>query len=374
MKNILYIMHVHWGWIKQRPQFIVEGLGTKNGFNITVAFPNSYRGETLKDFKSSQTLNYCELYRLPFGRFRIIRWLNTILYRIQLKKHIAKADIIWITHPWLYDWIKSFPINQVKLIYDCMDDALEAPKIKSNLTIRKQLYSLEEELINRSHIIFSSSNDLISKIAKRYGKNSDDIHLINNAINLKDSSDFFIDDMDDSSGTIQKIKKIELKKIIYIGTVAEWIDFDLIIKTLNTYSNLAYIFIGPKEADPTYHERMLFLPPVKHKEIFNIMKMADALVMPFVVSDFIKAVNPVKLYEYIYSCKPVIAVSYPETDKFSEFVYLYNNESEFMILNHKLSKDELEVKKQPSECIEYTRENTWDARLKIIEKVINEKS
>jgi hypothetical protein len=44
------------------------------------------------------------------------------------------------------------------------------------------------------------------------------------------------------------------------------------------------------------------------KEIKSIMAEADILFMPFQVTDLIQSVNPVKLYEYIYSNKASISV------------------------------------------------------------------
>ena len=47
------------------------------------------------------------------------------------------------------------------------------------------------------------------------------------------------------------------------------------------------------------------------------------LVMPFKLDDLVQAVNPVKLYEYVYSHKPAIAIHYAETEQFEQFVHLY---------------------------------------------------
>jgi len=38
--KILYLMHVDWEWIKQRPQFIAEGLS--KFYDVHVFFPVSY--------------------------------------------------------------------------------------------------------------------------------------------------------------------------------------------------------------------------------------------------------------------------------------------------------------------------------------------
>jgi hypothetical protein len=44
--------------------------------------------------------------------------------------------------------------------------------------------------------------------------------------------------------------------------------------------------------------------------------------MPFQVTDLIQSVNPVKLYEYIYSNKASISVRYDETELLKK-IYLF---------------------------------------------------
>ena len=60
------------------------------------------------------------------------------------------------------------------------------------------------------------------------------------------------------------------------------------------------------------------------------MRYAKALIMPFKVNELIKSVNPVKIYEYIWMGLPVIAPYYGETEKFSDYIYLYNNPDDFI--------------------------------------------
>ena len=40
MKTILYLMHIDWNWIKQRPQYIAEGLSKK--YRVIVMYKHTY--------------------------------------------------------------------------------------------------------------------------------------------------------------------------------------------------------------------------------------------------------------------------------------------------------------------------------------------
>ena len=41
MKKILYLMHVPWGWIKQRPHFIAENLSKY--YKVNVFYKKAYK-------------------------------------------------------------------------------------------------------------------------------------------------------------------------------------------------------------------------------------------------------------------------------------------------------------------------------------------
>lgn len=104
--------------------------------------------------------------------------------------------------------------------------------------------------------------------------------------------------------------------LTYIGTIAEWFDFNLIIHALDKYQNLEVRLYGPvRTSYIPPHERLKHMGSVNHDKIMDIMHKATGLIMPFIVNDLILSVNPVKLYEYIYSGKPIAAIKYGESEK-----------------------------------------------------------
>ena len=106
--------------------------------------------------------------------------------------------------------------------------------------------------------------------------------------------------------------------------------------------------------------------------VFGIMKGADILLMPFKVTPLIKSVNPVKLYEYIYSGKPSLAPLYGESEKFSDYVYLYNSKEEFISIVNEILSQEWIHKKSPEECKLFASRNTWACRVEEILKVLSD--
>ena len=99
------------------------------------------------------------------------------------------------------------------------------------------------------------------------------------------------------------------------------------------------------------------------------MQYANVLVMPFKVNELIKSVNPVKLYEYIYTGKPVIASRYGETEYFLPYVKLYENSDEFIRLLTEIEDKSLDAEYK-NKCINFLSNNTWDIRARVISEYL----
>ena len=349
--KILYLMHVDWNWIKQRPHFIAEYLA-KNGYEVDVY----YKPYSKKFYVENNTelVSLKPIKQIKGQRFSIIQKINFWLYKNSVKRIVKNNsyDYVYITHPSMF--VKDL---KSKLIYDCMDDnaAFSTSDKKRNDMIQR-----EKELIQQSEIVLFSSDYLSQTVINRIGFSPKKYRIINNAINL--SSNQIKNICSEKKGWQDSDKII----LTYIGTISDWFDVELLRKVQKDYSEKKIIFklYGPVDTKADFSGFDL-MGSVKHEKIFEIMEESDVLIMPFVLNDLIKSVNPVKLYEYIYSGKPVIATKYGETLKFSDYVYLYNSndcESFISCLND-IQNNQLRSKRSFEEAQEFVRNNTWENRV-----------
>lgn len=363
MKKILYLMHVNWGWIKQRPHFLAEYLA--DYFSVHVCFSKQYKKANLTQNIDSSKLSLKELFRLP--RFSPYSKLNSMLRRYQIQKLLPDYDLIWVTHPMFFpDILSAIKPNQ-KLIYDCMDDNISFPEVVSDNVLREKLSKYERGLINKCNIVFCSSNHLKNTLENRYNIKGK-LFVVNNGISANlDNIETSIDSYDDRFNIYFNNKLIRL---VYVGTISQWMDFDLIMDSLVKFKEIAYFFFGPCDAKLPKHERIYYMGPVEHNKLFFIMNHATALIMPFIVDDLIKSVNPVKIYEYILTCKPSLIVSYKESNNFEDFVYLYSDKGEYLNYIQLLIRDNLPLKKSTEEYKDFARSNTWKQRSEEILKLL----
>lgn len=355
--KILYLMHVDWNWIKQRPHFIAEKL-VENGIEVEVYY-QKYFNKKLLTINAKENFIIKGIPRLPMSRFSVIKKMNTFIYEYFIAHLLSKGiyDYVYLTHPVLF----SKKIN-VPIIYDCMDDVLE---FSSDLKKKKELFVFEERLVQQSSYVFFTSEHLKNTVLKRYTLDNvcGKFFVNNNAIELPKTHIL-------ESIELSKSNRI---KFIYIGTITEWFDFNL-LETLDKKKYEFHLF-GPVYNISTYkQENVIFHGSVPREKIFSLMHAADILIMPFRVNKLIESVNPVKLYEYIFSCKPIISVKYEETLKFSDYVYLYENgnSKSFEDCIKKIEANEMKCKASETDCKSFAENNTWNSRALEIKRQISE--
>ncbi len=347
-KKIFYLMHVDWGWIKQRPHFIAEKLDEV--FDITVFYMFARNRKSMT--KNPSEINKFPIIPFPLKRIKILNILNTITQKtyLSLMLKILNPEVIWITHPSLYDYVPKKAIKKCKIIYDCMDDV---QGFNLSDSVKKALDVSEKQLLNDSEAVFVSSQNLQKKVVER-GCEVRKTILVRNGYN----------------GEIIQTEHVQNNatgkfKAVYIGTISDWIDFDTLQKSLEDISELEYHFYGPIDCAVPNNERIIFHGPVKHSLLYETIKDCSILIMPFEVNELIQSVDPVKLYEYINFNKNIVTVYYKEIERFNDYVHFYHNTEEYIEVLKKLITNN-KLKYSEEQRIEFLNENSWDRRTEIV--------
>jgi teichuronic acid biosynthesis glycosyltransferase TuaH len=344
-------MHVSWDHIKQRPHFVAEFL--QETFDVHVYalrhVSTSHTSLVTNDVNSVQ-VDTLTAYNVPGV-------INDLWGQHKLRKSMQESRVVWLTSPRMLGFIKPLLDKRHIVVYDCMDDILEFPDLKSDVSRQKKVFSLEQDLVRRADVIFCSSDFLRQKLIQRYGQPR--ITVVNNAVNVPCSKDIIVS----LPPHVEKAFAGPRRKIVYIGTISEWFDFDIVKKSLEQFEDIEYLLVGCLDTPMPSHDRIKYLGPIEHKYVFPLMKQADILVMPFLLTELIMSVNPVKVYEYISSGKPALVKRYPETEKFSEFVYLYESHQDYLRAIQEIADNGFHGRQGSKRCLEYMESNTWGHRV-----------
>jgi len=342
-------MHVDWAWIKQRPHFLANQL-MKN-HELFVIYPFS------RHRKVMQKMNKKNFEHLPYVRIPgigIMCGINGWLWKLYINIAIGifKPEVIWIGHPY-YGWYIPSRYRG-KVIYDCMDDHIA---LENNQLYKNRISEYESNLANKADLIFTSSERIEQVLSDRIKNDVNKFCLVRNGFD----------------GKIIECQNVKSKKdkvtIGYIGTIAEWFDFSLIISSLEKYEKLEYHLIGPcRSAVACYsHPRIIMHSTVEHNKLYDTIKEYDCLIMPFVLNDIVESVDPVKLYEYINFNKNIISIRYDEISRFEPYVYFYSSADEYNALIGSLIAGKLHKKYTEKMRNEFLLNNSWGARIRQIE-------
>ena len=355
--KILYLMHVDWRWIKQRPQFLAEAL--MEHYEVLV-MDRKCIVPGVQLTTNRNPVGRRSLLPTPW-RWQAARWFTVPSQRawVSVAASRFKPDTIWLTHPALLEGIPGSCAG-LPIVYDCMDDVLGFPASDRTIAF---LARLERELVERAALILCSSSrlrDLL--ISRNAGVVRSKLVIVRNAI----SSSLL-----DRQSVLTARSQENRVRIGYFGTIADWLDFDALLAGLNQNQQLEFHLVGPTliRAIPR-HDRLKVHRPVPHEDLAQLSERFDAFVMPFRLNGLTASVDPVKLYEYLAFGKEIITVQYAEIDQFAPFVHFYQNVLDFLKLLDRLTTNTLERKNLGPDRSAFLSQNTWEARCAQILRVL----
>lgn len=362
--KILYISHVNWDWIKQRPQFLAEEMAQRS--QITYVYKQILGRKRAFGNPRSKKIKYCVVYQLPFSRLRFIRNLNKIIYQFAVNRIVReeKPEVIWTSDCYNVSILKY----NIKTIYEVIDLYGEMSPISE---IREEIFANEGCMLQKADHVVVTSSYIQEFLKNKYRIKDDKISLVRNGVSLKQN---FLKKHESKKISGEKVK------LAYIGTVANWFDWGVVKYSLDLMPEIEYHLIGPISDRPNFElpeDRIKFYGPIKHVQLSNIAQHMDILVMPFLVNEIVKAVDPVKLYEYVAFAKDIICVKYSEVERFADYVYFYNNKEEFVDSIKKI-REEKTIKYSLDHAADFLLQNNWEKRaiaaIQICNEVVNGKS
>lgn len=307
--------------------------------------------------------------RLPIPTWikKLINKLNNPLIYVQVKKFAPAKPILWLSmlHP--VELINRFQHKLTCVL--CYDEVSASPIFTKNQQIL--IKESEAKLLKKADIVFTTSKRLYNNKIKINPRT----YFIPNAIETE-----FIDRVISKSSN--PFKNIDKPHIGYIGKINVRIDLELIYNIARNEPCWQWVFIGPVEFSANKNlinilmklKNAHFLGEKRYSEIADYLNHLDVLTIPFVINEFTKNMNPLKLYQYLASGKPIVSTNLPEVAEFNRIypnlIYISSSDSEFTrMIDEAVKENDPKLKKQR---IDIARDNTWDKRAQLISGIINE--
>ena len=150
----------------------------------------------------------------------------------------------------------------------------------------------------------------------------------------------------------------------YIGSLHEWIDFELIAWLAKQRPQWTFLLVGHAAADvgelrSLGNVRLVGAQP--YPTLPQWAKAFDAAIIPYRLNRQVANANPLKLREYLATGKPVVSVRNPEIEKFSQWVRIADDREGFLqALERALAEDSPQA---AAERIAAVADQTWDRRV-----------
>lgn len=190
-----------------------------------------------------------------------------------------------------------------RVLYDVMDDMAEFSHGLSQRWMR-QAHAL---LGQQAQTVWGSSRRIVETLASRQG--AAPVLVRNGTVTWKESAP-----TPDMPGIGQASHADAPLVMGYVGTIARWFDWPLLLALARALPELRFELVGPMEgAVPRglpSHVRLH--GPVPHEQVFPLMRRWHAGLIPFRHDALTASVDPVKYYEYRACGLPVLATLFGE--------------------------------------------------------------
>jgi GT2 family glycosyltransferase len=247
-----------------------------------------------------------------------------------------------------------------KLVYDCMDDWRNWP---SEPKPGARSLSDQDELVRESDLLIVTSRELRDSFAK----DGATPEIIPNAADF----DFF-----HNAAPSSTLEAIPRPVVGYYGAIADWFDVDLMAEVAVSRPQYSFVLIGEVTLDDIGKLKSLsnvhLLGEKPYRELPSYLRQFAACTLPFRMNQLTRAVDPVKIYEYLSQGKSVVSVPLPELSPLSELLYFAQGPAEFASqIDRAVAENDEDLRQKR---ISFASQNTWDSRVDALDRAIRARS
>jgi hypothetical protein len=279
-------------------------------------------------------------------------WLSGVLRVVDKFLNGQKCDVVWSESAFFVKIIKRIKSNNgfQKSFYRLSDNVVQ---FKNFPKVYGKMLNCSFDI---SDIIVVSASSLANIIDNKYLSK---VRHIPNGIDLDKMSKYSRELPFEYLGKSSR-------KIIYIGALEYWFDWDIIKKIVFEIDSVDIFIVGPYEPRriPTWakkHYNVHLLGSRPHNHIGRYISNAAVGIIPFKRDKMIDHVDPIKYYEYSYFGIPTVCSYWLEVSEFKSIINLAKSPDEFVV-QIKSVLDNRKVEKKIDFGIDFSKRN-WLANL-----------
>lgn len=210
-----------------------------------------------------------------------------------------------------------------------MDDNLSFPRLKEGHQLREAF----AYLVSRASLVTAVSEPLVGRIQEEFGVK---VYYLPNGVEVERFAP-----RPEYGVPWPELRSLERPLLGFVGTLTDWIDYQLLLDLADSLSCGRLLLAGPviEEAVPAdllealrRHPRVVLLGPQSYEKVPHLLHQLDLLLLPRNYLPHSLACDPLKLYEYLATGKPVVATDLPAVRRFAGLIYVAREREEFIEL------------------------------------------
>ncbi|MFO0799636.1 MAG: glycosyltransferase [Gemmataceae bacterium] len=245
----------------------------------------------------------------PSFRGRLARGLNRRVLGRALRAavaHLPAPPVVVTTLPITADLVGTFPA--ARWVYYCVDDFAVWPGLDG-----RTMRDMEAELVTKVDAAVAVSENLQLHLEK-LGRPS---HLLTHGVDL----DHFRRTPEGLPESLRGLDALPGPLVVFWGVIDRRMDTEFVRAVAASLEVGTVLLVGPQDSpDPTLLTlpRVATLPPVPYAHLPALAARAGVLVMPYADLPVTRAMQPLKLKEYLATGKPVVVRELPATRDWSD--------------------------------------------------------
>jgi glycosyltransferase involved in cell wall biosynthesis len=290
----------------------------------------------------------------PWFRSKLDRRINRTLLGRQLTtvaESLPRPRVAVATIPIVADLIGILPVD--RWVYYCVDDFAAWPGLDG-----RHLRRMEDDLVGRADALIAAGETLRRGLLDR-GRDSS---LLTHGVDLRRWAD------PEGAPIPPGFEGLERPLILFWGLIDRRLDSPSLRKLAEDLDRGTIVLVGPEtDSDPDLSDlpRLVRRPAIPFDALPALARAAEVLIMPYADLPVTRAMEPLKLKEYLATGKPVVASDLPGNRPWSDALDLTDSPSTFSeTVRRRLTTGPIESQ---STARSRLSEESWDTKAALFE-------
>lgn len=294
----------------------------------------------------------------PVHRLNGLRRLNECLYYTGIRRALRRLSgdrlIVWLSNPLHARVLEALP-RRALACYDWTDDwaAFDILPVEDPA----EIVALNDRILQQVDLVFAVSAEL----ERRATAVNPHTHRAPNATDPEKLGGAAAD-----GPVAAELAELPRPIIGYVGQIADKIDYDLIGQVAKARPEWSFVLVGPVWSSKRERAAALealgnvhFLGARPFDQLVPYLRGFDVCMLPHVLSPLTRSMDPIKLYDYLTTGKPVVSTPVAGVERFDDVVQVVNGLKAFVVaLEAALSEDGALT----AQRLAYAQANTWRTR------------